>query len=267
MNTKGQSQKIRTRKYYRRENSKFFGNALSDISIKFSQNENNIDNFERTQLIQFQKQLFKRQELTAEKETFNPSLSYFYKFVVPYLESQEWHLWLLNQTTNYLQLPYIQSFPIRQLGFLENDKINQSFDLLDYQNPTKLLKGLSGNDVLKSKLVIHEDSQVQAAIPSSIVRQNYATVTYLKRTNQYKYINLETNFVQTNLSNLSNSTQFNSFTKKENREPLHWSSWLVISQYIFAIFVLNLLRQFALSYGRELVSYLIDLFHNTFLII
>ena len=244
------------------QHSKFFGNALSDISIKISQNENNNNNFEKTQLIQFQKQLFKRQELTAEKETFNPSLSYFYEFVVPYLESQEWHLWLFNQTTTSFQLPYIQSFPIRQLGFLQNDKINQSFDLLDYQNPRKLLKWLSGNDVLKAKLVIHEDSQVQAAIPSSIVRQNYATVTYLKRTNQYKYVNLERNLVQTNLSNLSNSTQFNSFTKKENREPLHWSSWLVISQYIFAIFVINLLRQFALSYGRELVSYLIDLFSS-----
>lgn len=245
------------------QQSKFFGNGLSEISIKPSINELDLNSYEKTQMNKFYKQLFKRQELSAEKETLYPSLSYGFEFVVPYLNSQEWHLWLLNQTINSSQLPYIQSFPIRQLGFLKNNYLNQSgFDLLDYQNPTYFFKWLKQKDCLNAKLVIHDHSVTQAAISSSIVRQNYATVTYLKRTNQFKYIKPQKNLIQRNLSNLSNSAQFNSFTKRENWEPLHWSSWLVISQYVFAILVINLLRQFALSYGRELVSYLIDLFSS-----
>lgn len=254
----------------------FFGNTSSfsfSLKEKEKENENELrnDSFEKTQINQFQKQLFKRQELTAEKETVDPSLSYFNEFVVPYLNSQEWHFWLLNQTNSSL-LPYIQSFPIRQLSFLKNTQSNQSFDLLDYQNPTIFLKRLSGNIqyekdnslnsfTYKQKqkyLVIHEDSVIQASMPSSIVRQNYATVTYLKRTNQYQS---EKNKVQTNLYAQAQQ-KLNSLTKRENWEPLHWGSWLVMSQFVFAIFVIQLLRQFALSYGRELVSYLIDLFSS-----
>ena len=241
---------------------KFFGNTLSELTDKPSKIKLNNLNFEDIQLNKFNKQLLKRRELTAEKESVESSGSYSYEFVVPYFDSQEWHAWLLNQTTNSNQLPYIQSFPIRQLSFLKDFQFNILFDLLDYQNPTKFLNWLNGNDIFNSKLINHEYPVTQAAISSSIVRQNYTTVTYLKRTNQYKFVNPETNVIQAKLSNLSNSTQLNSFIKRENWEPLHWSSWLVISQYVFAILVINLLRQFALSYGRELVSYLIDLFSS-----
>lgn len=241
---------------------KFFGNTLSELIGKPSKVKLNNLNFENIQLQKFNKQLLKRHELTAEKESVESSVSYSNEFVVPYFDSQEWHVWLINQTTISNQLPYIQSFPIRQLSFLKDFQFNILFDLLDYQNPTKFLNWLNGNDIFYSKLINHEYPVTQAAISSSIVRQNYTTVTYLKRTNQYKFINPEKNLIQANLSNLSNSTQLNSFIKRENWEPLHWSSWLVISQYIFAIFVINLLRQFALSYGRELVSYLIDLFSS-----
>lgn len=241
---------------------KFFGNTLSELTDKPSKVKLNNWTFENIQLNKFNKHLLKRHELTAEKELVELSGSYSYEFVVPYFDSQEWHVWLLNQTTNSNQLPYIQSFPIRQLSSLKDFQFNILFDLLDYQNPTKFLNWLNGNDIFNSKLINHEYPLTQAAIPSSIVRQNYTTVTYLKRTNQYKFINPEKNVIQANLSNLSNSTQLNSFIKRENWEPLHWSSWLVISQYIFAVFVINLLRQFAVSYGRELVSYLIDLFSS-----
>ena len=244
------------------EHVKFFGNLLSEFSDDKTNKSKTFD-FNSIQTNKFNKQLTKRYELTAEKENLDSSTSYFYEFVVPYLNSKEWNSWLLNQTTpNSNLLPYIQSFPIRQLAFLKSNNSNESFDLLDYQNPTKLLNAFIQTDILKDKLSNHEYPLTQASVSSSIIRQNYATVTYLKRTNQYKFINTEKNVVQSTLSNLSNSTQLNSFLKRENWEPIHWSSWLVVSQYIFAIFVINLLRQFALSYGRELVSYLIDLFSS-----
>ena len=242
---------------------KFFGSSLSQPSDYQNLIDSANSNFQTIQINKFNKQLFKRSELTAEKDLIDPATSYFYEFVVPYLDSDEWHTWLLNQTTSdSTRLPYIQSFPLRQLSFLQTNQVNTFFDLLDYQNPTKFLHALIGDNNLKDKLLTHEYPLSQASISSSIIRQNYATVTYLKRTNQYKFVNHETNLIQTNLSNLSNSTQLNSFLKRENWEPIHWGSWLVISQYIFAIFVINLLRQFALSYGRELVSYLIDLFSS-----
>ena len=254
------------------QQGKYFGNTLSELATQQSDKEfnaakldqlrSNNYSFQNTQIDKFAKQLLKRKELTAEKDTLDPSIAYSYEFVIPFLKSPEWHSWLINQNNNSNQLPYIQSFPIRQLAFLKNIEFNQFYDVLDYQNPSKLLNWLNGNEKLKTKLIIHEHPLTEAAISSSIIRQNYATVTYLKRTNQYKFVNSEKNWIQSNLSNLSNSTQLNSFTKRENWEPLHLSSWLVVSQYVFAIFVINLLRQFALSYGRELVSYLIDLFSS-----
>lgn len=245
------------------QQTKYFGNTLSELTTQQSNKELNPDSFQNTQTEKFYRQLLKRQELTAEKENLDPSISYSYEFVVPFLKSSEWHSWLINQNLNNSnQLPYIQSFPIRQLAFLKNLEFSHFYDVLDYQNPTKFLNWLNGNENLRTKLITHDYPLTEAAISSSIIRQNYATVTYLKRTNQYKFVNSETNWIQSNLSNLSNSTQLNSFTKRENWEPLHLSSWLVVSQYVFAIFVINLLRQFALSYGRELVSYLIDLFSS-----
>ena len=280
------------------QQTKYFGNTkinaakliplrcndfLTEITTQPSKKELNTYSFQNTQTEKFYRQLLKRQELTAEKETLDPSISYSYEFVVPFLKSPEWHSWLINQNLNNSnQLPYIQSFPIRQLAFLKNIEFSQFYDVLDYQNPTKFLNWFNGNENLRTKLNTHEYPLTEAALSSSIIRQNYATVTYLKRTNQcnkvdsaslqcnkvdsaplqYKFVNSETNWIQSHLSNLSNSTQFNSFTKRENWEPLHLSSWLVVSQYVFAICVIHLLRQFALSYGRELVSYLIDLFSS-----
>ena len=242
-------------------NTKFFGGSFFD---SFNGSQNNQLGLAKAQNVQFHNQLAKRKELSGERETFIQPMQSKQEYVVPYFNSQEWQLWLANLTSGSLSKnPYIQSFPIRQMSSLTNNNVNSLFDRIDYQNPSQIFKTLFNHkQQAQQKIIFHEQPFIQSAISSDLTRKNYANVAYLKRINQYKLVMDDQNPLQNNIGKLSNSTQFNSFSKRETWEPIHSNSWLVISQYGFAIFVLYVLRQFALSYGRELVSYLIDLFSS-----
>lgn len=235
----------------------FEGNAITDSKFKVAQNN------------QFYKQLIKRKDLSSERESFIQLVDVQSEYAVPYLTAQEWHAWLLSNKKNHsvsTKVPYIQSFPIRQISFVTNTNVNNLFDSLDYQNPAKGFTGLLGKPSVfnTSKISFHEYPFTQSAISADLIRKNYVNVSYFKRINQYQWLaDIDnTNWFKSTSSSFYNSVQLNSFAKLETWEPLHSNSWLVVSQYAFAIFILYLLRQFALSYGRELVSYLIDLFSS-----
>lgn len=244
-------------------NFKFFSNSVSDILLNKDLSTLTKSNFQEAKKNHVYKNLIKRSDVSGERDTFNQSSNYHYEYVVPYLNSKEWYTWLNNlASNNSTKTPYIQSFPIRQIAFLNSNQLNELFDFMDYQNPSKVFGSLCNDDLSNYKLNFYEYPFIQSAISSDLTRKNYINVAYLKRINQYKFFSQDNNSLQNRINNFYNAIQLNSFAKKETWEPIHSNSWLVISQYAFAVFILYLLRQFALSYGRELVSYLIDLFSS-----
>lgn len=246
-------------------NLKFFSNSVSDILFDKDLFTLNKLNFQEAKKNHFYKNVIKRSDVSGERDTFTQSFNYNYEYVVPYLNSKEWYTWLNNlasNNSNSTKTPYIQSFPIRQIAFLNSNQLNELFDSMDYQNPSKVFGSLCNDNLSKYKLNFYEYPFIQSAISSDLTRKNYTNVAYLKRINHYKFINQDNNSLKNRINNFYNAIKLNSFAKKETWEPIHSTSWLVISQYVFAVFILYLLRQFALSYGRELVSYLIDLFSS-----
>nr|YP_004347746.1 cell division protein [Chlorella variabilis]ADZ04994.1 cell division protein [Chlorella variabilis]AIH00159.1 putative plastid division protein [Chlorella variabilis]AJP09489.1 putative plastid division protein [Chlorella variabilis] len=61
------------------------------------------------------------------------------------------------------------------------------------------------------------------------------------------------------LSSLFSKKQHSNLICVDNWEPLTSTSWLVVSQLSFAIFIFHILKSLADSYGRELLGYLLDL--------
>ena len=237
--------------------------------------------------IEAQKEKFYIQYITDKNKSSERSTKlvssprrYSYNFVVPYINTSAWNLWLSK--SNAFPLSVV---PVRQISSLRNSHIDQSFDNLDYQCPVKMFDSISNQTNLLPKQVdkakpidfydtinrdwqplfnlvnpvqinYHEFPISQSCFSTEFLRKNFSNISYLKSVNQY--IQPEDKLQSNLLIDIENQFKDVNTTKKQIWEPLHEDSWMIISQYLFALLIFSILRQLTASYGRELIAYLIE---------
>ena len=245
----------------------FFGYRFFDSFAHYETNANSGSSSSRFFIAQneedqLSKQLIKRKDLSAERENLLQVVKYCSEdFVIPYFAPHEWQNWLNSPDTNPNRQPYSKYLPIRQVSAINGNTIENSFDSMDYQNPTTFIESLVPRNFINLTFHTRESPFTEFGMAPNLARNHYVLITYLKRMNFYES---SFDFVPNSFGfkKLYESIQLTNTPKREIWEPIHANSWLVISQYAFAIFVLYLLRQLTVSYGRELIAYLIDLFSS-----
>lgn len=208
--------------------------------------------FEKTKIKQFSP--LENREISSERELpVGNKRNFEVQYEIPFLNFQQFSNWLKLRTEGE-KSPLIQSFPIREISYLTTNEFEALYDPLDYQNPKKSFWYFVNLGLPSSKVNIHFPPTMESAFSANFV--NFINITYQKKSNQY--LEADTKI----FGNDSNSIKSSQLITNQLWEPIHQYSWLVISQYIFVIFVVYLLRQLAISYGRELVAYLLDLFSS-----
>ena len=218
---------------------------------------------------------------------------------VPYLTEQEWHLILekikrefkataLNKKVDLQenQTPPI-SVPLIRVRNPRNEPIDWPLTQIDYE-PTKNF--LIQQDLNLVRIFEKLDSNSLSTIKNGKVVNINQLVKKPKDliTIKYHYLPFSETLVN---SNLPQKTIFGGISQKifsiygrqkdiyekrknffdylninilsapfrESWEPITTQSWLTITQFTFGFFVLHILQNFYKNYGRELVSYLLDL--------
>lgn len=185
---------------------------------------------------------------------------YDWKYVVPHLNSIEWQTWLQNLEKKSAKIYFIESFPIRILSTLRTNQIEKSFENLDYQNSLDTLYSVFKNSPENSKATTsfffyNDFFNNESSFSSNFIRKYFMTISSIKKSFQYEEI--PSNSFQKLLFQIDQLFQEETKTQKTTWEPFHYDSWLIFTQFLYAIFTFYFLKQFRESYGQELISYFI----------
>lgn len=189
-------------------------------------------------------------EISSEREPIDTHVDYKSEYLVPRLpNNKSW----FNQTSPAIAVKtrLVNSFPVRQVSFIPSSNFYSLFDVLDYQNPIERFRNLFSSSIKnQNKLNFYEFNQQQSPSTNELTRQTFFTIGYFKKFHPYS-LNEKNN----------NQGSFYDYQTNKNElyEPIHINSWLMINQYLFALFIAYILSQLTKEYGRELVSYLVDL--------
>lgn len=214
----------------------------------------NSDTFESAKNEQYYLRIQQTKELSSEREPIHAHVDYQSEYIVPRLpNSKSW----FNKTTPsiIIKTRLINSFPVKKISFITSSNFYTLFDVLDYQNSVATIRNhFLGSTEKNQKLKFYEFNQQQNALSTQLTRQTVMNIGYSKKFNPYSV-----NEIKTQNPNFYELQKFNITNKNQLYEPIHSNSWLMINQYLFALFIFYILRQLTKEYGRELVSYLVDL--------
>lgn len=189
-------------------------------------------------------------ELSSERELTMNRFDFKSEYIVPQLPNSK--TWFHKSTQPLLLQPrLINSFPVKQTSFIASPNSYTAFDILDYQNPVDSLRTrfwFKANRT--SKLEFFQTVPKQSSLSTDLNRTTFESIGYFKKFQPY---------ANPNVTSLGGLQKFNGLNKNQLYEPIHSKSWLMVNQYLLALFIFYILRQFTKEYGRELVSYLVDL--------
>lgn len=169
----------------------------------------------------------------------------------------------------------IQSFfapfqPSFQIPFETKDKGNPFVLGLEI-NPSKEGEIVSSNEKKFVPLVQIQSPTFTTYSANSENFQGYSSLFDLGVTGKVDY-KFSTDVINENLfltksssgrylkiASLFSKTPYSNFVLADNWEPVTTNSWLIITQFSFAIFIFHVLKSLAENYGRELLGYLLDL--------
>lgn len=223
-----------------REFLAFFGN-YNFYHLK-NASKNSFDSSKLDQMTDKQTVINSLKRNLVEKDFSSDIFTYDDRFEICYLK--DWKTWFSDNQTLSLEnknTNFINSFPVRQISTLQRDHLNDYFDVIEYQNEKEFLKKFTNKNIY-----FYEPEFVQSSMSAELVRKAFFNFSYNKKSSYYEFKKMLFN----------NSEQF---LQTDTWEPINKNSWLFISQYLFALFIFYILKQFLQEYGRELISYLIDL--------
>ena len=226
-----------------------------------------------------------------------PVVPYYDEFQVPYLNEKEWGIILekikadLEEKSaldpNFDLDKFHLSIPLIRIRTPKNGPIVWPLTQIDYQPPLLNYRGSRGKEedpssnsfacfscfdskkvkqrqlyssqsleVFKNSengipLKFHYIPSSQILLNRNLVEKKFFGGIYQKIFSTYNSMSTD-HSKQTLAKNLS--VQF-----RECWEPITKNSWLILTQFSFGFFVLRILRDFYKKYGRELLSYLLDL--------
>lgn len=232
-----------------------FSKVLNESKLKNQNNKLFKQTYKNAQEIVLLKNYSSLKPLSQERFSQTPLFNYKSEFIVPYLSPQDWQAWSSKKTSgSKTQTGLIQGFPLRQIQFLVNSDSKLSYDVLDYQNPAWIFKSLNTN------IFNYEDFMTQSSFSKSINVGKYQNIFYQNKRDLYNSDPTELRSLEKNINQLNESLKLDSKVFREVWEPIHQNSWLTINKFLFALLIVYILKQFIREYGKELVSYLVDLF-------
>lgn len=251
------------------KNFLYLDNPLSDRKQSFfGKNKNSLEQIEVVTDSTFQNNSIIKIDyidsyLNLNKEKFYDPVSVISgieKSRVPYLDEQQWRSIIEkikkdieNTDENDIQI----SIPLIRVKYPTQKPILWPLTFLDYSN-LELNKNLLLKKEKTIEIVFHYSPFSQNFFTSSsLTSKNFGSI-YKKffTTYSYKYFDLKNKYLRKQTFDF-----FNNFSKNfyESWEPITEKSWMILTQYYFGLFVLKILQDFYKNYGKELLSYLLDI--------
>lgn len=189
--------------------------------------------FDKDDPSHFLKKVFFTNHLITERDSEMAN-----RCVVPFLSSSDLDTWLSKRDEFALE-----AFPIRSISLLKHQN-ETNLDRLDYQFMGPFLKGAIEYDPPMNQSPFNFTTVSDASYinpgGTQVFEKSDASLPFQFQAQVEKVLKVD----------LTKSIQL--------WEPIHRNSWLIIIQYGLAVFIFYVLRQFTSSYGKELISYLID---------
>jgi ATP-dependent Zn protease len=197
----------------------------------------------------------KQKDLHLEKKIQNEFFTYKSRYAVPFLDQKNWHAWFLTNSSPLFQskTAIICTCPIIKIQSIKNPTILSFSDLLDYQNEELLIKDLK---TLSYPIFVENEPRVQSTLKSRIMQKTFVDLDSQKRSTHYQDEKDSSSFTKKFLLKFE---KWNPSFQKKSRESFHSKSWLLINQFLLVIFITFILKQMNQEYGKEVVSYVVEL--------